>query len=118
MKTTDNQQLKDNIMEHSILDTQNITAGASIIFGAFVGAIRKTMNLGWKSWVWFFSSMFVNIFVGIVAYLLAIQYQLGGLYPIIVALTFGFIGEKGGDILIAVINDYLKSKFGTNGNNK
>ena len=100
------------------MDTQNITAGFSIVFGAFVGAIRKTMNLGWKSWIWFFSSMFVNIFVGVVAYLLALQYQLEGLYPIIIALTFGFIGEKGGDIIIAVVNDYIKFKIGNNGQNK
>lgn len=93
-------------------DTNTLLGVTAIIFGGFVGAIKKVLNVGWKGWVWFLSSMILNVFVGLVAYLLAIQNELSGLYPIIIALVFGFVGEKGGDIIMNMVIDYLKVKYG------
>lgn len=93
-------------------DANTILGMAAIFFGGFVGAVRKVLNVGWKGWIWFFSSMTLNVFVGLVAYLFAIQNNFEGLYPIIIALVFGFVGEKGGDVIMNVVIDYLKSKYG------
>lgn len=88
------------IIDH--LNNSSSQAGAlAIVFGAFVGAIRKVLSFGWKGWLWFFSSMLVNVLIGLVAYLYAIQANYGGLYPVIMALVFGFMGEKAGDTLLA-----------------
>lgn len=93
-------------------DSNTIVGIVAVFFGGFVGAIKKVSNTGWKGWLWFFSSMTLNVFVGLVAYLLALQTHLTGLYPIIIALVFGFVGEKGGDVIMNMVIDYLKIKYG------
>lgn len=91
----------NNIIIEHLSNTSSQAGALAIVFGAFVGAIRKVLSFGWKGWLWFISSMIVNVLIGLVAYLYAVQANYGGLYPVIFALVFGFMGEKAGDTLLA-----------------
>lgn len=103
-------------MEHNfyeqLLQPQH-QGSIAILFGALVGGIRKVMAQGWKNWGWFLSSLIVNVFFGVLAYLVALEYGLGGLKPVILALVFGSLGEKSGDLVMSWALDYVKVKINT-----
>lgn len=105
-------------MEQQIVTDQNILGLASIVFGALIGSVKRIMKMGWKGWTWFGMSLLVNIFSGLTAYLLAIQNNLEGLYPVIIALVFGSLGEKAGDMVLQSILDFLKFKLDIKDENK
>lgn len=94
-------------MQHYV---NELTALLAILFGAFVGAIKKVRDSGWKGWLWFFTGMFVNIFVGLVAFLIAQEYGFSDRWQIIVALIFGFVGEKAGNVIIEEAINFIKAK--------
>lgn len=83
----------------------------SILFGSVVGGIRNVMKNGWQGWIKFLLNLIVNIFVGVLAYLLALEWNLPGLWPIIVALTFGSLGEKGWELILKQVFDYIEFKI-------
>ena len=96
-------------MENHIIDSLTNPTGQgtiAILFGALVGGIRKVMAQGWKSWGLFGASLVVNIFFGVIAYLTAKEYGLDGLKPVILALIFGSLGEKSGDLVMSWVLDY------------
>lgn len=82
----------------------------SILFGSVVGGIRNIMKNGWKGWVNFILNLIVNVFVGVLAYLLALEWSLPGLWPVIIALTFGSLGEKGWELILKQVFDYIEFK--------
>jgi len=82
----------------------------SVLFGSLVGGIRNIMKNGWHGWLKFLLNWIVNMFVGILAYLLAVEWGLPGLWPVIIALTFGSLGEKGWEIILNQVFDYIEFK--------
>lgn len=88
------------------------TGGLAILFGALVGGVRNVIKNGWQGWVKFLLNMLVNIFVGLVAYLLAQDWGLTGLKPIILALVFGSLGEKGWEVLLKYVFDFIDFQRG------
>jgi len=109
---------------HKIIDftdattTQNTFGVLAILGGAIVGAVKKISTNGWKGWAQFGMLLVINVFVGTVAYLIAKDMNLNGLKPIIIALIFGSLGEKGGEFIVANFLGFIKFKYDTSNNNK
>jgi hypothetical protein len=100
----------DNTSATNLIQDPHTHGLLAVLFGAIIGAIRKVMRAGWTTWIQFTALVSVNVFFGVVAYLVALDYNLSGMKPIIVALVFGSLGEKSGEYAIKWAVEMLKIK--------
>lgn len=102
-----------------IATAQNVFGGIGILFGALVGVLMKIDKTSWMGWPKFFILTIINLFFGLVAYLVAVQQGMESLWPVIVGLIFGSLGEKGGGwimdnfqpLIIQNIMDFFRWKL-------